>query len=181
MGFAVNAAKARLKKNQLAVGIGVRLVRNVDIIKVMKAAGYDWLFLDLEHGVMSIETAAEICVAAQDSGIAPIVRVPHGELAMATRVLDGGALGIVIPHVDTAEEAKEIADRLRYPPHGHRSVGGGQAQFDYAPMKLGDMTKRSDDNMLLTVMIETPKAVRNAEAIAAVPGIDCLLVGASEL
>ena len=80
----------------------MRLVRNVDIIKVMKAAGFDWLFLDLEHGVMSIETAAEICVAAQDSGIAPIVRVPYGELAMATRLLDGGALGIVIPHVDTA-------------------------------------------------------------------------------
>lgn len=181
MAIAINAAKARLKKNQLAVGIGVRLVRNVDIIKVMKAAGFDWLFLDLEHGSMSIETACEISVAAQDSGIAPIVRVPYGELAMATRVLDGGALGIVIPHVDTAEEAKEIADRLRYPPNGHRSVGGGQAQFDYAPMPLGEMTKRSDANTLITVMIETPKAVKNAEAIAAVPGIDCLLVGASDL
>src|SRR5262249_12033094 len=163
-----------------AIGIGVRLVRNVDIIKVMKAAGFDWLFLDLEHGGMSIQTACEISVAAQDSGIAPVVRVPYGELAMAPRGLgggglgigipDGGALGIVIPHVDTAEEAKEIADRLRYPPRGHRSVGGGQAQFDYAPMKMAEMTRRSDDNTLVTVMIETPKAVRNAEAIAAVPG-----------
>jgi len=181
MAIAINAAKARLKKDQLAVGIGIRLVRNVDIIKVMKAAGFDWLFLDLEHGSMSIETACEISVAAQDSGIAPIVRVPHGELAMATRVLDGGALGIVIPHVDTAEEAREIADRLRYPPRGHRSVGGGQAQFDYAPLPLGEMTRQSDDNTLITVMIETPKAVKNAAAIAAVPGIDCLLVGASDL
>src|SRR5229473_1494911 len=146
MAIATNAAKARLKRNQLAVGIGVRLVRNVDIIKVMKAAGFDWLFLDLEHGAMSIQTACEISTAAQDSGIAPIVRVPHGELAMATRV-----------------------------------VGGGQAQFDYAPMKMADMTKRSDDNTLITVMIETPKAVRNAEAIAAVPGIDSLLVGSSDL
>src|SRR5258705_11095447 len=181
MAMAVNAAKARLRKGDLAIGIGVRLVRNVDIIKVMKAAGFDWLFLDLEHGGMSIETACEISVAAQDSSIAPIVRVPYGELAMATRVLDGGALGIVIPHVDTAEEAREIADRLRYPPRGHRSVGGGQAQFDYAPMKLSEMTRRSDDNTLITVMIETPKAVRNAEAIAAVPGIDSLLIGSSDL
>jgi 2-keto-3-deoxy-L-rhamnonate aldolase RhmA len=181
MGIAVNAAKARLRKNELAIGIGVRLVRNVDIIKVMKAAGYDWHFLDLEHGAMSIETACEISVAAQDSGIAPIVRVPYGELTMATRVLDGGALGIVIPHVDTAEEAKEIADKLRYPPRGHRSVGGGQAQFDYTPMPLAEMTKQSDDNTLITVMIETPRAVENAEAIAAVPGIDCLLIGSSDL
>ena len=168
-GPAINAAKARLKKGELAIGIGVRLVRNVDIIKIMKAAGFDWLFLDLEHGSMSIETACEISVAAQDSGVAPIVRVPYGELAMATRVLDGGAIGIVIPHVDTPEEAKEIADRLRYPPRGHRSVGGGQAQFDYAPPPLSEMTKKIDDNMLVTVMIETPKAVENAEAIAAVP------------
>lgn len=181
MAHAINAAKARLRKGDLAIGIGVRLVRNVDIIKVMKAAGFDWLFLDLEHGSMSIETACEISVAAQDSGIAPIVRVPYGELAMATRVLDGGALGIVIPHVDTAEEAREIADRLRYPPRGHRSVGGGQAQFDYAPMPMGEMTEKSDDNTLITVMIETPKAVENAEAIAAVPGIDSLLVGSSDL
>jgi 2-keto-3-deoxy-L-rhamnonate aldolase RhmA len=181
MAHAINAAKARLRKNELAIGIGVRLVRNVDIIKVMKSAGFDWLFLDLEHGSLSIETACEICVAAQDSGIAPIVRVPYGELTMATRVLDGGALGVVIPHVDTPEEAKEIADKLRYPPRGHRSVGGGQAQFDYEPMPLAKATELMDDNTLVTVMIETPKAVENAEAIAAVPGIDCLLVGSSDL
>ncbi len=181
MAIAINAAKARLRKNQLAVGIGIRLVRNVDVVKVMKAGGYDWLFLDLEHGIMSIETAAAICIAAQDSGIAPIVRVPYGELAMATRLLDGGALGIVIPHVDTAEEAREIADKLRYAPIGHRSVGGGQAAFDYAPMKMGDFIKKANDNTLIVVMIETPKAVRNAEAIAAVPGIDALLVGSSDL
>ena len=181
MAFAVNAAKARLKKNELSIGIGIRLVRNVDIVKVMKAAGFDWLFLDLEHGSMSIETCCEISVAAQDSGVAPIVRVPYGQLTMATRVLDGGALGIVIPHVDTAEEAKEIADKLRYPPRGHRSVGGSEAQFDYAPPALGEMTKAIDEQMLLTVMIETPKAVENAEAIAAVPGIDCMLVGSSDL
>ena len=181
MAFAVNAAKARLKKNELSIGIGIRLVRNVDIVKVMKAAGFDWLFIDLEHGSMSIETACEIAIAAQDSGIAPIVRVPYGELTMATRVLDGGALGIVVPHVDTPEEAREIADKLRYPPRGHRSVGGGQAQFDYEPMPLGEMTAKSDENTLIVVMIETPKAVENAEAIAAVPGIDCLLVGSSDL
>jgi len=181
MAHAINAAKARLKKNELAIGIGVRLVRNVDIIKVMKSAGFDWLFLDLEHGSLSIETACEIAVAAQDSGIAPIVRVPYGELTMATRVLDGGALGVVIPHVDTPEEAKEIADKLRYPPRGHRSVGGGQAQFDYEPMPLGKATELMDDNTLVTVMIETPKAVANAEAIAAVPGIDSLLIGSSDL
>jgi 2-keto-3-deoxy-L-rhamnonate aldolase RhmA len=171
MAQVINAAKARLKKGELAIGCGIRLVRNVDIIKIMKSAGFDWMFIDCEHGSTSIETACELSVAAQDSGVAPIVRVPYGQLTMATRVLDGGA----------AEEAKEIADKLRYPPRGHRSVGGADAQFDYAPPPLGEMTKAIDEQMLLTVMIETPKAVENAEAIAAVPGIDCLLVGSSDL
>ena len=90
MAHAINAAKARLRRNELAIGIGVRLVRNVDIIKVMKSAGFDWLFLDLEHGSLSIETACEISVAAQDSGIAPIVRVPYGELTMATACSTAG-------------------------------------------------------------------------------------------
>jgi 2-keto-3-deoxy-L-rhamnonate aldolase RhmA len=176
-----NIAREKLEQGALSLGCGVRLTRSVEIAVAMKSAGFDWLFLDLEHGAMSIETACEIAVASQDSGIAPIVRVPYGELTMATRVLDGGALGIVIPHVDTPEEAREIADKLRYPPRGHRSVGGGQAQFDYAPMPMAEMTKQSDENTLITVMIETPKAVENAEAIAAVPGIDCLLVGSSDL
>ena len=164
MAIATNTAKARLKRNQLAIGIGVRLVRNVDIIKVMKAAGFDWLFLDLEHGAMSIQTACEISTAAQDSGIAPIVRVPYGELAMATRVLDGGALGIVIPHVDTAEEAKEIADRLRYPPQGHRSVAGGLPHFGYAPIGIGAACVAINAATLVVVMLETPTAIANAAA-----------------
>src|SRR5260370_28413665 len=83
MAIATNTAKARLKRNQLAIGIGVRLVRNVDIIKVMKAAGFDWLFLDLEHGAMSVPTACEISTAAQGSRIAPIARVPYAETAPA--------------------------------------------------------------------------------------------------
>src|SRR2546429_2969276 len=159
-----NAAKERLDAGELALGVGIRQSRTVDIAAIMKACGYDWLFLDLEHNSMDLDTAVQISVAALGAGIAPIVRVPAGQFWMATRLLDGGALGIVIPHVDTAEEAREIADRLRYAPIGHRSVGGGQAQFDYAPMKMGDFIRRANDNTLITVMIETPKAVRNAEA-----------------
>src|SRR5262249_53887913 len=147
---------------------------------------------DLEHGSLSIETACEIAVAAQDSGIAPIVRVPYGELTMATRVLDGGALGVGIPHLDTPEGAREIPGQLRYPPRGHRSVGGGppraegsggggQGQCACELMPLGKATELMDENTLVTVMIETPRAVENAEAIAAVPGIDSLLIGSSDL
>jgi 2-keto-3-deoxy-L-rhamnonate aldolase RhmA len=163
------------------VGVGVRGVRGVEIARVMKTAGFDWLFIDLEHGATSTETAYQICVAALDAGIAPLVRVPHGELAMGTRCLDGGALGIVIPHVDTAEQAKAMVDAFKFPPLGHRSIGGGYPHFGFAPTPAKEVVSQLNSATLVVAMIETPQAVSNAEQIAAVPGIDALLMGTNDL
>src|SRR6266849_1593460 len=175
MGAVSNPARERLERGELSIGLGIRLSRGVDIAKILKTSGYDWLFLDLEHGTMSLDTAAQISVAALDAGIAPIVRVPAMQHAMATRALDGGALGIVMPHVDTAKEAREIVDHLKYPPVGHRSVAGAQPQFDYRAMKTGELTVALNAATLTVVMVETP------EAIAAVPGVDVVLVGTNDL
>src|SRR5690606_23215211 len=98
----VNAASARLAAGDLALGLGVRFARTVDIAKIARVAGYDWLFIDLEHGSMSLDTACQIANAANDAGITPLVRVPKGENGLATRALDNGAMGIIVPHVDTA-------------------------------------------------------------------------------
>src|ERR1700687_6079512 len=132
-----NAAKERLDRGELALGVILRKARTVDIAPIMKSCGYDWLFLDLEHNSMDLDIAVQISRAALGAGIASIVRVPAGQFWLATRVLDGGALGIVMPHVDTAEEAREIADRLRYPPQGHRSLAGGLPHFGYAAIGTG--------------------------------------------
>jgi len=176
-----NSARERLEQGGVSIGLGVRLARTVDIAKVGKAAGFDWLFLDLEHGPMSLETCSAISVAALDVGIAPLVRVPNGEYAMATRALDAGALGIVMPHVDTAEEAREVVSKLKYPPIGHRSVAGQQPQFDYKAVKVGDLTATLNAVTLTIVMIETPTAVANADAIMATPGVDGVLIGTNDL
>jgi 2-keto-3-deoxy-L-rhamnonate aldolase RhmA len=179
-GF-TNPAKERLKKGEVALGCGVRLARTVEIAKVMAISGYDWLFIDMEHGSIDLDIACQMAVAALDAGIAPIPRVPAGEFSIATRLLDGGAAGIVIPHVDTVEEAREIVDRLKYPPQGHRSVAGAMAQLGYRSTPLAEATRTVNAETLLVVMIETPRAVENAEAIAAVPGIDVLLIGTNDL
>ncbi len=176
-----NSARLRLEAGELALGVGIRQSRTVDIASIMKACGYDWLFLDLEHNSMDLDTAVQISVAALGAGIAPIARVPAGQHWLATRILDGGGLGIVMPHVDTAEEAREIADRLRYPPRGHRSIAGGLPHFGYAPVSTAAATVAIDAATLVVVMLETPKAIANAAAIAAVPGIDSLLIGTSDL
>jgi len=120
-------------------------------------------------------------VAALDAGIAPLVRVPAGQTTMATRCLDGGALGIVMPHVDTPEQARAIADAFRFPPQGHRSVAGAPPQLRYAPLPLAEASRAVNEAVFIVVMIETPQAVANAEAIAAVPGIDALLLGCGDL
>jgi 2-keto-3-deoxy-L-rhamnonate aldolase RhmA len=176
-----NAARDRLDAGELALGVILRQARTVDIAPIMKSCGYDWLFLDLEHNSMDLDTAVQIAVAALGAGIAPVARVPAGQLWLATRFLDGGGLGIVVPHVDTPEEARRIAQALRYPPEGHRSVAGGLPHFAYAPVSLADTCTAINAATLVVVMLETPTAIANATAIAAVPGIDSLLIGTNDL
>ena len=176
-----NVAREKLEQGHLSLGVGVRMTRSVEIARAMAVAGFDWLFLDMEHGVMSLEACAQISVAALDAGIAPIARVPNGEYAIATRALDNGALGIVMPHVDTAAEAREVVSKLKYPPVGHRSMGGIGPHYQLRSASTGDAAKALNDANLTVVMLETPTAIANAEEIAAVPGVDVLLIGTNDL
>jgi 4-hydroxy-2-oxoheptanedioate aldolase len=176
-----NVARERLERGELSLGTGVRLTRSVEIGIAMKTAGFDWLFLDLEHGTMSIDAAAQIAVAALDAGIAPIVRVPNGEYSIATRLLDNGALGIVMPHVDSAAEAHEVVEKLKYPPIGHRSMGGIGPHYSLRTASTGEAAEALNAANLTVVMLETPKAIANADEIAAVPGVDVLLIGTNDL
>src|ERR1700722_10248593 len=176
-----NAAREKLEHGHLSLGVGIRMTRSVEIGKAMAVAGFDWLFLDMEHGVMSLEACAQISVAALDAGIAPLARVPNGEYAIATRVLDNGALGIVMPHVDTADEAREVVQKLKYPPIGHRSMGGIGPHYGLRSASTGDAAKALNAANLTVVMLETPTAIANAEAIAAEPGVDVLLIGTNDL
>ncbi|MDH3659316.1 MAG: aldolase/citrate lyase family protein [Alphaproteobacteria bacterium] len=176
-----NVAKERLVAGELAIGIGLRQSRTVDIAKAMKTAGFDWLFLDQEHSMMGLDAAAAISCAAQDAGITPIVRVPGFEHYHAAKALDGGAQGIVVPHVDTPDVAAAMVENCRYPPIGKRSVTGSLPQLDFASVPLGEGSAAVNDATLLVLMIETGEAVKNAAEIAATPGVDVLLVGANDL
>src|SRR5689334_22089094 len=176
-----NPARARLAGGEVSIGVGLRLARGVEIARIMQSCGWDWLFIDLEHGSMTLDTCSQISVAALDAGIAPIIRVPQGQLDMATRALDGGGWGIVMPHVDTAEEAAELAAHVKYPPQGHRSVMGALPQFGYRGIGVAETARIVNQQLLTTVMIETPKALENADKIAAVPGVDVLLIGTNDL
>jgi 2-keto-3-deoxy-L-rhamnonate aldolase RhmA len=177
----VNTAKQRLAAGQLCLGMALRQARTVDIGRVLAACGFDFAFIDMEHNSMGVDTAAQIAVACHDAGVAPLVRVPGYEHYLATRLLDAGALGIVFPHVDTAEHARQLVSQCKYPPVGHRSLGGPMAQLGFRPHPRAESTAAVNAATLLVMMLETPAAIEQAEAIASVPGVDVLLIGTNDL
>jgi 2-keto-3-deoxy-L-rhamnonate aldolase RhmA len=176
-----NAMRSRMADGGLALGLGLRQARTVDIGRAMATMGIDWAFIDLEHNSMSIDAAVQIAVASQDAGVAPIVRVPAGDLRLACRVLDGGAMGIVLPHVNSGAEAAAFADACRYPPAGHRSIAGGLPQIGFRAVAVAEAVASIDSSILLLPMVETAEATQHIEAIAATPGIDGILVGCQDL
>jgi 2-keto-3-deoxy-L-rhamnonate aldolase RhmA len=176
-----NVTKDKLTRGDLALGVGIRNARTIDIGKAMKTAGFDWLFIDMEHNAMGIDIATQIAVAAQDAGITPLVRVPGFEHHLAARALDGGAQGIVFPHVDDAETAARLVSFCRYPPHGKRSMTGALAQIDFKSYPLDETAKGINEGTFVVMMLETPTAIANADKIAAVPGVDALLIGTNDL
>lgn len=181
MAYMNNRALERLATGEVALGVGVRLARSVEIAKMMRASDFDWLFIDLEHGSLSLETVSQISIAAADNGIAPIVRVPTGQWDIASRALDSGALGIVMPHVDTEADAREAVHFLRFPPVGHRATLGGLPHYDYERVPASRVAEEVNAATLIAVMIESPEAVENAAAIAAVDGVDVLFIGVNDL
>jgi 2-keto-3-deoxy-L-rhamnonate aldolase RhmA len=181
MALVENITKNRLLKNELALGFGVHHLRTSATAMLAAATGHDWLFIDMEHGAISPHEATQICLAALPTGITPIVRICADALDEGTRCLDNGALGVIVPHVDTVARAKQIAKAFRYPPIGSRSWGGPPAAFGFSPPANAEAQAALNKTVLVVAMIESPEAVGNATDIAAVEGIDALLIGTSDL
>ena len=181
MNVIKNIAKEKIKNQDICLGVGLRQTRTVDIGKIMKTSGFDWLFIDMEHNSMDIDIASQISVAAQDAGITPLVRVPDFAHHHATRVLDCGAQGIVFPHVDDAETAKDLVSNCLYPPKGHRSMTGVMPQLDFKKHPIDEVSKIINDDVIIVIMLESPTAIENVEEIASIQGIDVLLIGTNDL
>lgn len=174
------ALKTRLAAGELALCMTVRFSRSVEIVQIAKLAGYDCLYLDLEHSAMTVEAAAQISLAASMAGILPLVRVPSHAHHHISRVLDGGAQGVIVPHVDSAAEARAVIAASCYPPLGSRSLSGlgplaGQA------VGPEEAYRTINENTVRIAMLESPKAIENADDIAATEGIDMLLIGTNDL
>jgi 2-keto-3-deoxy-L-rhamnonate aldolase RhmA len=180
MPLVENKTKTKLQKNELALGFGVHHLRTSATAMLAAASDHDWLFIDMEHGAISPHEATQICIAALPTGITPIVRICADALDEGTRCLDNGALGVIVPHVDTVEQAKRIAKAYSYPPVGHRSWGGPPAAFGFAPPSNAEAQAALNKTVLIIAMVESAEAVKNARDIVAIEGIDGLLIGTSD-
>jgi 2-keto-3-deoxy-L-rhamnonate aldolase RhmA len=176
-----NATKRLMAAGDVALGFGVHHLRTSATPTLAAATGHQWLFIDNEHGSFSTHDVAQLCIAALPTGVTPIVRACANAIDEATRALDNGAQGIVMPHVDTAKEARRIADAFHYPPQGHRSWGGPPAIYGYRAPAMAEAQQAINSEILTVVMLESPEAVKNASEIAAVDGIDVLFIGTSDL
>lgn len=181
MAIFPNHTKQQLDAGKVTLGMGMRVLRGVDAGMIAKTTGFDWLFIDMEHSSMDVDLASQVAVTAMAMGVTPIVRVPGKEHHHASRLLDSGAQGIVVPHVDTPEEAARAVSHCKYPPVGHRSMMGVLPQFAYESTPAAEAVRVSNEQILVTVMVETPLAIANADAIAAVPGVDVVLIGTNDL
>jgi 4-hydroxy-2-oxoheptanedioate aldolase len=145
------------------------------LAEVLAAQGFDYLCVDMQHGLIAFERMVEMVRAVASRGAEPIVRVTKNDQAEIMRALDAGARGVVVPLVDSADEAAAAAAAFRYPPRGTRSFGPTRARY-----ALGPSTEALEEAACI-VQIETRKGYQNLEAIAATPGIDGIYIGPSDL
>jgi 2-keto-3-deoxy-L-rhamnonate aldolase RhmA len=176
-----NHTKRNLRADELVLFMGVNQMRTPNIAMIAASCGFDGVYIDLEHNPTSLETAAGICVAALGMGITPIARVSSRDPHDATRILDCGAQGVMVPHVSTVAEAKAVVESCRYSPLGHRSASGSGPALGYAARSQGEINTYLNEQTLLIAMLETPEAIENADAIAAVDGIDIVHIGSTDL
>lgn len=176
-----NPLAERLRKGELGLVLQVKQVKTPNIAIVARTCGYDAIYLDMQHTPISIELAADMSVAAYANGVCPLVRIAGHNFADGLRMLDSGAMGIVIPEVDDAQQARAAVEYLRFAPLGKRSVAGTWPQFGYQAVPAKDAARMLNEQTLLIAMIESRAALANVDEIAAVEGIDVLHMGSNDM
>ncbi|KAI6764077.1 hypothetical protein HG530_007866 [Fusarium avenaceum] len=176
-----HSMREKLLRDEVAYTMTIKLVKSIEIVGMAKTAGFDGLFIECEHSSLDLESTSQLCVAALYAGISPIVRVPSKDPCFVSRVLDGGALGVVVPHIRSVQDAQDVVNAAKFQPIGFRSSTNGlpHHQFRSIPAKLSNPV--TNDATLVIPMIETLEALELVDEIAALPGVDSLLIGTNDL
>jgi 2-keto-3-deoxy-L-rhamnonate aldolase RhmA len=173
--------RSLLQTKDLKIGIFLAEFATAGIGRILSATGCQFAFLDMEHAAFGYETLKKTMRLLHDAGVATMVRPPTQAGHHIARVCDVGAQGVMPPMVGTAEQAEQIVGHMKYVPDGTRGVALGLAHDDYAPGSVKDKFAQANQKTCMIALIETVEGVENADAIAAVDGVDCLWVGHFDL
>jgi 2-dehydro-3-deoxyglucarate aldolase/4-hydroxy-2-oxoheptanedioate aldolase len=175
-----NPVKRKLAAGGTSIGLIVGEFTTIGIGRIAAGAGADFVMVDMEHGGIDIVATKNILAAAGASGIVPLVRVPSTGYHLISQPLDAGAVGVMVPMVESADQAREVINSAKYPPLGGRGVGPFYAD-DVEQQGLAATLAKANEELLLIAQIETVTGVEHVEEIAAVDGIDVLWIGHFDL
>jgi 2-keto-3-deoxy-L-rhamnonate aldolase RhmA len=163
------------------LGTGFGQLRSPEIPRLLAAAGFQWAFLDTEHGGFDLETVQDICRVSALCGLSPIVRVADLQYALVARALDCGADGVIFPRVESPELLERAIGWTKFPPAGMRGYGLTATQVEYQPLTFSQIIEHVNANTMVVLQIETRKALEAREELLAVPGIDAVMIGPADL
>jgi len=173
--------RRRLAGGERLTGLAACVMRTVEIVTLTRSCGFDWLLIDTEHTPIGIAEAGTLATAAQAAGFPALVRVGGPDHPDLARVLDCGAEGVVVSHVDSAAQARRVVELCRFAPAGKRSLPSPLARFGFRMPPAVEMMRATEEATLVIPMIESAAGLAEAEAIAAVPGLDAIMVGTNDL
>ena len=176
-----NRVKRALKNGEVQIGTWVNVLRTPQIAQMLATSGFDFMYIDMEHSSLSIETVGDLCFAALGVGLVPIVRPSAKEPHLLTRPLDNGAMGLLIPHVDTREEAEAVVRAVRFPPLGERGMNLQGVHTGYGRANGEEYLRSTHEETLLLVQIESDRGISNLDSILSVDGVDGAVIGRGDM
>lgn len=174
-----NRVKRVMGEGKLALGTYVTFA-DPQVVEIIGLAGFDAAFIDMEHTDFDLPLISQMIRAADLAGVTSVIRVPDNDAKLILRLLDIGAEGIIVPHIDGLAGAKRAVDAVRYPPLGHRGAAGGTRAAGFGRVSWEEHTRQSNQEILLSVMTEDEKGIRDIEKIAALDGIDLVSIGPTD-
>lgn len=177
----VNQTRERLSRGETVFGCGLQVYRSAEIPRAFAVAGFDYVFIDMEHGSYDLETVHDMIKTSLESGITPIVRVCELLYSLVARLLDCGAQGIILPRVEDPKVLKEALSWLRFPPVGKRGYGVNPTMIAYEARGFGEIIEHQNRNTLGVVQFETVSAIERADELLSTPGLDVIMVGPADL
>jgi len=175
-----NRVKRVMREGNLALGSYVSFA-DPAVIEIIGLAGFDAAFIDMEHTSLDLNMVEQMIRAADLAGVTPVIRVPDNDAKLILRILEMGGQGIIVPHVDGVEGARKAVDAVRYAPMGQRGGAGSTRAAGYGSVPWREHVETSNQEVMLSVMLEDQKGLDDAEQIAAMEGIDLVALGPTDL